>query len=141
MINFSQDRWARVREHYTDWWAGNAKTPVLGAVIVKDGVDYNKVKLISQANVCDMRDPEQVVDDIIAHLGSFEFYGDAFPLYNFDCFGPGILAGFLGATVSNATGNVWFHPKETLTPDKLRFSLDKTNEWFTYLESIYRIAT
>ena len=43
MINFSSDRWARIRERYTDWWAGRAKSPILGAVIVKDGVDYDSL--------------------------------------------------------------------------------------------------
>lgn len=139
MINFDISRWERIRYNYSKWWKGEAQKPLLGVVIKKTRKD-NPPKIITQANICDMQSPEKVVDGIEWILSGYEFYGDAFPMFNMDCFGPGVLAAFLGAELDNTSGRVWFHYKEQEIYD-LEINLDYNNKWLKYLSDIYRIAT
>lgn len=138
MINFEKSRWERVRKNYSEWWAGKATRPVIGVIVVKPSADGDAHFLINQSNVCDRKPPEQVADGIFAALSRYEFYGDAYPMFNFDCFGPGVLAAFLGATLDNSSGRVWFHPKEPRPITGLSLNFDRGNEWFTYVSDIYR---
>ena len=88
-----------------------------------------KCPLLSQANV-DLTTPvDDILDTIEYEYGSYEFLGDAYPNYNLDCFGPGLVAAFLGAELDNSTGRVWFLPKEKKDLENLHFEYDEDSPW------------
>lgn len=58
-------------------------------------------------------------------------------MVNFDVFGPGVLAAFLGATLDNSSGNVWFHPTEELELSEMHFEYQPDNLWFNRIKDIY----
>ena len=71
-------------------------------------------------------------------LSQFEYLGDSFPYVNFDAFGPGILAAFLGAKLDNSTGGVWFHPDEDRELDQIHLRFDEENIWFRRIMDLYK---
>ena len=143
MVLFGEDRWARVREVYRDYWNHKLNRPVAGVIIVdKDpGRLAPKAPLLSQANCNDFSfTPEELVDRIDYEMSQYTFLGDAFPQFNMNCFGPGVMAAFLGARLDNSTGNVWFHPKENLDIEDLRFEYDGDNKYLKRIKNIYKAA-
>lgn len=69
-------------------------------------------------------------------MSQYEYYGDAFPVFNMDCFGPGIVAAFLGASLDNSTGRVWFHPRKKVPIGELDLRYDPDNVWFRRIMDI-----
>lgn len=134
-IDFSPDRFQRIREVYADWWAGKGTRPVSGAIIrnrpPKGRVP--KVGLPRQGNISLKVDPDDWLDAIEYEYSQYSFYGDAFPVYNLDIFGPGVLAEFLGAELENDTGLVWFHPKEDYDIRTLNFEPREDSPWLSYI--------
>lgn len=55
-----------------------------------------------------------------------------------DCFGPGIVAAFLGATLDNSSGQVWFHPPDQRPIQDIHFKFDPGNIWFRRIREIYQ---
>lgn len=141
-IDFSFERFKRVRERFEGWWMGTNQTPIVGATIRGRNPRTPKcdVPYLTQASV-DLETPvEKIVDAIEYELSSYEYLGDAFPFYNMDSFGPGVLAAMLGADLDNQTGRVWFHPKEHIDIDKLNFTFDRDSAWFKRIVSLYKAA-
>lgn len=141
-IDFSQERYRRIRERFEGWWNGTNRTPIIGASIRERAPQGREptVPYLSQATV-DLETPvDKILDSIEYELSQYEFYGDAFPFYNMDAFGPGLLAAFLGAKLDNSTGRVWFHRQEEVAPENLHFQLKEDNPWLQRVISIYKGA-
>jgi 5-methyltetrahydrofolate--homocysteine methyltransferase len=82
------------------------------------------------------------VDEIIArhepHLAATHFYSDAFPWLWIN-FGPGIVAGFLGAkvnTVVEPSETVWFSPSQTTDIDAIQLEFDTGNIWWKRIKEL-----
>ena len=143
-IDFSPERWQTVREAHSAWWKGELDRPLLPltAVGTRDpGRATPAAPMLSQATCHDLSwSAEQIVDRIDHYLSTCTFYGDAFPMFNLDCFGPGIAGAFLGATLDNSTGRVWFHPPADMPIQDTHFEFDPTNRWFLRIQEIMAAA-
>ena len=136
---YSSARFAEVKDRDEEWWEHKNTRPIAGVAVtcMQPDLPKPKVPLLCQANCNDM---SMTVDDILDAIEyeacSYEYYGDVLPVFALDCFGPGIVAAILGADLDNSTGNVWFHAKEVLEPEQLKFELDESNPWFLRLKAI-----
>lgn len=140
MISFSEEQWDAVRSQYSAWWAGKSPRPLAGAAIRKEGARILPPPL-TQANCTDWRKtPGELIEEIEEYLSTFDYYGDAFPVYNMACFGPGVVAAMLGADVNNSTGQVWFFPPEKRKISDWHFEFDPQNKWFLRLRELYLTA-
>jgi len=140
-IDFSASRWDKIKKDYTDWWEGRLDRPLV-PVVVQGGHDPGRAKpaapLLSQATCHDLSIPaEDVIDAIDYELSTWEYLGDAYPLWNMDCFGPGVMAAFLGGRLDNSTGRVWFHPHKDMPITDLHFEYDEDNPWLRRVIDIY----
>ncbi len=139
-IQFSRDDWANIRTNYAKWWDQDLDRPLIPVRLIgKDpGRSQPNVPLLSQATCADLSIPaKDIIDRIDYELSQYEYLGDAFPYVNFDSFGPGVTAAFLGADLDNSTGRVWFHPKEVVPIDELHFEYDADNIWLNRIKEIY----
>lgn len=138
-IDFKLERWDKIKETYGLWWEGKLERPIIP--IILEGKDPGRSQpaapLLTQANCNDLSIPaKEIVDRIEYELSKNIYMGDAFPFFNLDCFGPGIVAAFLGAHLDNSTGRVWFHPKETLQINEIHFEYDVNNVWLNRIKEI-----
>jgi hypothetical protein len=140
-IDFDAGRWDAVRQTYRKWWAGTLDRPLV-PVLVR-GRDPGRLQpaapLLSQATCADLSvSPEDIIDRIDYELSHYIYLGDAFPHFNMDCFGPGVIAAFLGGRLDNSTGQVWFHaPLADLPIGDIHFEYDQANPWFKRIKAIY----
>ncbi len=139
-INFDQDRWQQVKKTYREWWNGELQRPIIPVIL--HGRDAGRpepdIPLLSPANCTDLSIPaEQLIDRIDYELSTQVYMGDSFPCFDMDCFGPGVIAAFMGAILDNSTGNVWFRPAKELPIKEIHFRFDPNNIWFRRVQEIY----
>jgi len=67
------------------------------------------------------------------------YYGDAFPRWWVN-FGPGIMAGYLGARVNSVPDTVWFEPAELLEAGEIAFSYQPDNPWWLRTKAMTQAA-
>ena len=144
MIDFSKDRWERVKENYALWWDGRLDRPLVHVVLTgrDPGRDKPDLPLHAFASFYDLSVPaETIVDCRDYDLSRKRYVGDAFP-YVFPLFGAGVLAAFLGAVLENRTqeNTVWFHPREEREIADIRFEYDGDNAWFKRIKALCRAA-
>ena len=138
-IDFNQDQWKKVKQTYACFWAGSLARPVLS------GRDPGRAKpavpLLSQATCHDLSiAPGALIDRLDYELSTFTFLGDSFPYINLDCFGPGIAAAFMGASLDNSGGNVWFFPPEKKPVEEIHLSYNADNVWLRRVKAIGEAA-
>lgn len=142
-IEFSSNRWVSVRDTYRKWWAGELSRPIIPVEMNgrAPGRACPEVPLLSQTT-CTLTEfsASQIVDRIDYELSGKYYRGDAFPYFNMDCFGPGVVAAFLGAEIVNQTGHVWFetNPISADEIENLHFKYDAGNKWLNRVKDIYR---
>ena len=139
-IDFSSDRWDKIKRDYGSWWAGELKRPLINVGLT--GADAGRPEPDLPAYTFTAFygfdvSAERIADRWDYDLSTQRFIGDAFP-HVWPCFGPGIMAGFLGSTVEPSIegGTVWFRPAEELEPS----ALNGEDEWFKRIRDIYRAA-
>lgn len=139
-IHFDPDRWQRVKRAYRLWWQGELNRPII-PVVIRDRLPDRPepdTALLTQATCTELAIPaDKVIDRIDYELSQFSYLGDAFPYFNMDCFGPGVLAAFLGARLDNSTGRVWFHSNDDSDISRLHFAFDPDSMWFRRICDIY----
>lgn len=139
-IDFNGARWEKVLSSHRRWWDDDLDRPLI-PIILKGrdpGRPMPDVPLLSQATCHDLSiPPALLIDRIDYELSTRMYFGDAFPYFNLDCFGPGIIAAFLGASLDNRTGGVWFHPPAEKPIREIHFRFDPDNVWFRRLRDIY----
>lgn len=140
VIPFDASRWKAVQESYDAWWKGTSSRPLAGAAVRREDAPQLPPP-ITQANCTDWsKSPRELVCAIEDYLSTFDYWGDAYPVYSMDCFGPGVAAAMLGAEADNKTGRVWFLPRERKAISDLHFEFDPHNPWFLRLRDIYLTA-
>jgi 5-methyltetrahydrofolate--homocysteine methyltransferase len=85
---------------------------------------------------------EQVLDHYEPYLAARRYYADAFPC-GWVNFGPGIMAGFLGATVHSVTEpseTVWFSPARKVSIQELELRYDAGNPWWKRVRELTAAA-
>lgn len=137
-LHFTEGRWTRIRGIYEKFWNMQSDRLVYGMAIREHPPESEpELPLLSQATCHDRTIPaEKVADRILLEMSQYEYYGDAFPVFNMDCFGPGIVAAFLGASLDNSTGRVWFHPRKKVPIGELDLRYDPDNVWFRRIMDI-----
>ncbi len=139
-IRFTPDDWKRIRTGYGRWWDKTLDRPLIPITLYgKDpGRPQPSAPLLTQATCADLSIPaDDLIDRIDYELSRYEYLGDAFPYVNFDCFGPGVAAAFLGAKLDNSTGGVWFHPARETDIRDLHLEYDPDNVWLRRIKDIY----
>ena len=139
-IHFSMDQMKKTLDNHDLWWAGKLDRP-LAAVTITDAYERRNTKapVLSQANCTDFsHSPEELIDALDAELSACEFLGDAFPMVNFDSFGPGVLAAMCGARLDNSSGRVWFWPDEEKEIGDIHVKYDPDNIWSKRIKDIYK---
>ena len=142
-IDFNERRWEKIKDTYRMWWAGELDRPIIPVELNgrDPGRDKPDIPLLSQATCTDLSiSPEDVVNRLDYELSKVVYLGDAFPLFDMSCFGPGVAAAFLGARLNNSTGLVWFHPQEDLPITDLHFEYDPDNIWLKRIKDICAAA-
>lgn len=140
MINFDKDRWARVKENYAAYWNQTSQRPILGVCIYKDPGRAPSLPMLDQSNATDFSvSEEQIIDRIDFELSCYEYYGDAYPRYSFEAYGPGILAAFLGAVVDNSTGRIWFHGGDKFEYN-YNLAVDYDSPYLRRLRCLFKLA-
>jgi hypothetical protein len=142
-IGFDPGRWERVRTTYDTWWTGELERPIIPVVI--EGRDPGRPKpsapMLSQATCTDFSwSPEELVDRIDYEMSCYHFLGDAYPWFNMDCFGPGVVAAMMGAKLDNSTGQVWFWPPQDLPIQEIHLELDPDRPWLKRMLDICAAA-
>jgi len=143
-IDFNADRWDRIKETYRQWWSGELERPIIPVELLgrDPGRPEPEAPLLSQVT-CHLLDipAANIVDRIDYELSGRVYLGDAYPYFNMDCFGPGVIAAFLGGRLDNSTGRVWFFPdNEDAEISDLHFKFDPDNHWFRRIRDIYAAA-
>ncbi len=142
-IDFSYDRWEKVKEDARLWWSGELERPLIQlALWGRDpGRPEPTTPAISRDVIYDLSiSPEDIVDRWDYELSCQKFMGDAFPQKWTD-FGPGVVAAFMGANPKPATGTVWFQPVEHQEIADIKFQYDAENIWLNRVKDICRVAT
>src|SRR5690554_2071500 len=109
-LQFTEEDWARVERDTIAWWQGELDRPLV-YLAVQHTVNRPKPFGYQSNYPLDMP-AEEVVDQYEPWLEATRYYADAFPWLWIN-FGPGIVAGFLGAHVNSVTDpseTVWFTP-------------------------------
>jgi hypothetical protein len=123
-LHFTGEDWERVERDWTAWWAGDLDRPL----VIIESLDQFGV----WASDFPLETPvDEVLDHFQAGLEGARFYGDAWPKW-WPNFGPGIVAGFLGAHVHPVPGTVWFDPApgaDQVAIEDLHLSGDAGNVW------------
>jgi len=144
-IDFNKDRWDQVRENYTKWWDNKLDRPIIGLTMFEDYPERDQpiAPYLSQQSCADFSfTPDELVDRLDYELSALVFLGDGFPRVNLDCFGPGVMAAFLGAKLDNSNGAVWFYPPDNAPVNlaDLHFEYNPNNKWFCRIKDICAAA-
>jgi len=142
-IDFSPERWEKVKETYRRWWAGELERPI--AELILHGRDPGRPQptapVLSQATCADLSiSAEDLIDRLDYQLSGNVYLGDAYPMVTMDVFGPGVAAAFLGARLDTSTGQVWFHPPADIPIEDLHFTYDPDNMWLRRIKDICTVA-
>jgi 5-methyltetrahydrofolate--homocysteine methyltransferase len=126
---FQAEDWARVERDTLAWWAGELRRPLV-YMAVTPRLNLPRPRSYQSNYPLDMP-ADRVVDQYAPWLEKTRFYADAFP-WMWINFGPGIMAGFVGAQVNSVTDpseTVWFTPAEQALVGALDLRYDPRNAW------------
>jgi len=141
-IRFNPEDWARIRQSHGAWWRGELDRPLVHVQAKLHPLPEHsmpRAPLLSQASCADFSiSPEALIDRLDAELSQYEFWGDAYPMVNFNSFGPGVAAAFCGAKLDNSNGSVWFFPAEKKPIEEISIRYDPESIWVKRIKAIYR---
>ena len=143
-IDFTPERWEETKTTYAAWWRKELERPIFPVILTgrDPGRPEPAAPLLTQATCHQLDIPaEDIIDRLDYELSRYLFLGDAFPWVNLSAFGPGVVAAFLGADIGNATGNVWFAPREVRPISQIHFKYDPDNPWLRRLRDLYVAGT
>ncbi len=137
-LHWTDEDWARIERDWSAWWAGELERPI----VVIEGIEATSRLPEAPPYVSSLgfeMPAEEVIDRYQAHLEARRFYGDAFPRW-WPNFGPGIMAGFLGARVNPVPDTVWFEPAARVDIRDLHPTYDPQNPWWLRVHELTRLA-
>jgi 5-methyltetrahydrofolate--homocysteine methyltransferase len=143
-IDFSPQRWQSIKHTYGRWWAGELDRPLIYAPLnlrtpqrAKPDIPWHWFNSFYDLSV----PAEKIVDWYEYNLEELSFLGDSYPHAN-PYFGPGVLAAFLGAQVTNSisVGTTWFHPKTIVPAREISLRFDPASPWWLRIVDLYRTA-
>lgn len=139
-LRFDEADWERIERDYAAWWAHELDRPLVQVT----GTEYDPSATYPEIHQFDSNYPpdtpaEEVIGRITPHLEAKRYYGDAFPRWWVN-FGPGIMAGFLGARVHSVPRTVWFEPREVKEARDVHFAYRPDNAWWLRVVDLTRVA-
>ena len=139
-LRFHDEDWARIERDHAAWWAHELDRPLVQVI----GKEYDRKITYPQVHDFVSNYPfdvsvDEIVADLSLHLSATRFYGDAHPRWWVN-FGPGIMAGFLGARVNSVRETVWFDPPDLLPASDIHFSYQPDNPWWRRVVDLTRVA-
>ncbi|NLG27542.1 MAG: hypothetical protein GX557_06500 [Chloroflexi bacterium] len=139
-LRFEPSDWDRIERDYRAWWAHELDRPLVQVTGAERDphVDYRPVLNFYARYPLDLP-ASQAIADITPHLEATRWYGDAYPNHWVN-FGPGIMAGFLGAQVHPDKHSVWFSPRTECGLADLRPAFDPANPWWLRVQEWTRAA-
>jgi len=136
-LNFTEQDWERIERDWSLWWAGELDRPM---VMIDIPIVWSLSMEMSREFLL-----KKPVDEVLDHfqmlLEARQFYGDSWPKW-WPNFGPGIMAGFLGANVhcTSDTTTVWFDAPDETPIEALHFEYDPDNVWWQRILALTRGA-
>ena len=139
-LHFDDADWERIERDYTAWWAHELPRPL----VYLTGKEYDPRITYPQVHDFISNYPfsmpaEEVIALFTPHLEATRYYGDAYPRWWVN-FGPGIVAGFLGAKVHSVPETVWFEPAELRAAKDLHLTYQADNPWWLRVQDLTRAA-
>jgi hypothetical protein len=129
-LHFTGEDWQRIERDWSAWWAGELQRPL---VLIQEKIQPSGKRLPAvekfTSNFPLSMPADDVIDRVQAHLQATRFYGDAFPKW-WPNFGPGIMAGFVGARVNSVEETVWFEPVAAVAAGDVHPEYQADNIWW-----------
>lgn len=139
-LHFTNEDWERVERAWTAWWAGELGRPLVAIETEEPPPGAVLPEVPGLVSEMGMKMPaDELLDRIQTHLEATRYYGDAWPRW-WPNFGPGIIAGFLGAQVHWAPHTVWFSPAQTRPITDLKLTYAPENVWWQRVQELTRLA-
>jgi hypothetical protein len=138
-LHFTDEDWERIEKGWKAWWTGELNRPMV-AIDMEPPPDLElPVAPTFVSNISLDVPAEEVVRRYQKRLEAMRFYGDAWPKWWLN-FGPGIVAGFLGAQVHSTLDTVWFDPSMPGDIQDLHPAYDSENIWWQRVRDLTRAA-
>jgi hypothetical protein len=137
-LHFTERDWERTESDWTAWWVGELDRPL----VMIEGLDPLDVFEDLASNFPLDMPADAVINYYQARLEATRFYGDAWPRW-WPNFGPGIVAGFLGAQVHSVPGTVWFEPAPVASGGSIKDlypAYDAASIWWQRVRDLTRAA-
>ena len=141
-VEFTEQRWQKVKVDAHKWWTGQLGRPLIQVRL--KGIEPDRKKpnhpYYYFTSFYDFSvSAEEIIDAWDYNLYCTEFLGDAFP-HVWPNFGPGSIAAYMGAKLENGTDTAWFHPEKILEITELYFEYIPDNKWFVRTKEIIQAA-
>jgi 5-methyltetrahydrofolate--homocysteine methyltransferase len=142
-VHFTEQDWERIRRDWCAWWDGELER----CLVVIDGMpapDDPGLEFTGPWEGYSSNFPiETPLEEVLAFfepgLRTRRALGDGWPRW-WPNFGPGIVAGFLGARLQLALDTVWFDFPRRPPFHEIRLMREDTNPWWIRIRDITRAA-
>ncbi|MFW6154068.1 MAG: hypothetical protein ACOC95_02530 [Planctomycetota bacterium] len=143
-IDFTPQRWDRIRRDYGKWWDGTLGRPLIHATVGGRDPGRSAPDLPGHRFVPfydPSVPPEAIVDRWDYDLSTVSFLGDAFPSI-WPNYGAGVIAALMGCRLDPQSEGktVWFHPIERREAEDLHFRYDPDNPWLKRIKAVMTAA-
>jgi hypothetical protein len=138
-LHFEPKDWERIQHDWTAWWHHELDRPM----VVINAYEWEGKAFIQQHNGWNEAKNLSPIDPVLDYyqqvLENQRFYGDSWPRW-LPNFGPGIVAGFLGASVGSDDRTVWFEPSEKSNLADLHLQYNENNFWWRWVQELIQAA-
>ena len=135
-LQFSPRDWERIKRDWTAWWEQELTRPM---IVFNPRHEFQRKWIIQQHpgwdEVQDVYCIESILDYYQQQFEKVRYYGDSWP-YWWPNFGPGIVAGFMGARVGSDENTVWFEPPSKTGLVELPPSFNEHNFWWRWVKDL-----
>jgi 5-methyltetrahydrofolate--homocysteine methyltransferase len=135
-LHFTPRDWERVERDALAWWAGELARPLVWFTGTERRKPRERHTFLTNYPLTLSAD--ELVAQYEPELLAQRYYGDAFP-YAWLNFGPGMMAGFMGAEVHSViepSETVWFTPPNNAPPEGDFVRYDAGNPWLRRVQDV-----
>lgn len=138
-MRFSSKDWDRISSGWSAWWHHEIDRPM----VVVDSLKWQGKWFVQHHEGWDADKNIFPIDPVLDYYqGLIEeqiYYGDSWPHW-WPNFGPGIMAGFVGADVENDENTIWFDPPCSMDLEEIVLNYDQGNFWWNWVRELTRTA-
>jgi len=138
---FSEKDTLRVKQNWTEWWAGTIDHPFYGMEAIDDGA-IHLLEEYSQVTKGEFDDifAEKILDDVEKFAENIQWFGGAFPKF-WPNYSPGLIAAFLGSNLNIQKDTVWFDPLPLEQLADIQPEYNPDNIWWQRVQKLTSLAT